>query len=65
MCPTHTAGEQRRLLRLSRVEEIVSIKRSWHYEEIEIGPGPLPWGWQSSDPYSASLAAPQNADVGE
>jgi prophage regulatory protein len=62
---------QRRLLRLSQVEEIVNMKRSWLYDEIANGCFPHPlkigrasrWDSREIDSYLASLVARQNDGV--
>ena len=63
---------QRRLLRLTEVEQIINMKRSWVYGEVAQGrfPKPLKIGrasrWDSAviDEYLASLSARQVVEGG-
>jgi prophage regulatory protein len=62
---------QRRLLRLSEVEQIINMKRSWVYDEVAHGRFPKPlkigrasrWDSVAIDDYLADLAARQAADA--
>jgi prophage regulatory protein len=61
---------QRRLLRLSDVEHIINMKRSWVYDEVAQGRFPKPlkigrasrWDSVAIDEYLADLAARQAAE---